>query len=716
MAKSLSDTISSAPRREVAQGFCKAHPQTFGRSMNLNDYKIIDRPGNEGTWEVLTARKHEDDTVVTLRRLNTTNCKESELSRLVRALKSWQRLKDDKIIRVLEWQKLDHELVVATEFVNGTPLRELPNDLTVILSIMSQVAQALAVAHRAGILHRNLKPDCIYLTRDNEVKVGGWGMAVAKEDDSGLTRTGVILGTPDYIAPEKITENKWTKSSDLYSFGTTLFELLARRLPYGGHSVIEKLKARLEKKAPLLSTIVEDVPPALDELLSSLLDKNPKERPKSTEEVAKKLRSMALGSFDKERTLAVNQKSQRRSPLLPIMALLAIVCVFIYSQYGSEKPKAAPTKTRERKTLEGSKPTEMEIEKAKSKYLEKLSLFWQNPRTRVSSSALRNPSKLIPPFWVRQQILQKLDELRLSEFNHTKSSKELRSSGVLFVGASDLLLRLPPLSPSDKNYLEISQAWILARYVARYGMVCCRVAGLDRAAPLFDDYGDDIVRSAVALFTLPPKEFRLFSKDMRELWKREERRTKVPERHPWMTVLQVTSLHYEATPQQRIQIQNDLKREIERMKRGNFGSSRKGPQWQALFRLIAVICAHIHAPMADDKAFNSSFYGMIDESIAQLPDWRKENTPSLETKFILWTERIGVLRRWLHVELPLNAISPSRSNFAIGKAQETTLAWCRRFADKRFAREVHKPVYDFLHNRPVQQKEIVKEFGHLLGR
>ena len=161
------------------------------------------------------------------------------------------------------------------------------------LAIVRQVAGALAAAHAKGIVHRDLKPDNVFLVADPEVPGGerikllDFGIAKLAGDQPGgqKTRTGAVIGTPTYMAPEQCRGVAIDHRADLYSLGCMLFELISGRPPHVGEGLGDVLAAHIHVAPPALSSLVPDVPPAVEQLVQRLLIKDPQQRMQSAEEV-----------------------------------------------------------------------------------------------------------------------------------------------------------------------------------------------------------------------------------------------------------------------------------------------------------------------------------------------------------------------------------------------------------------------------------------------
>ncbi|HET9690902.1 MAG TPA: protein kinase, partial [Acidimicrobiales bacterium] len=167
---------------------------------------------------------------------------------------------------------------IVMELVQGPTLRDLmlergPLPLGLALSVADQIADALAAAHRAGLVHRDIKPANVLVADDDgptlRVKVTDFGIAKAAEEAGGadLTLTGTVIGTPKYLSPEQVQGHEPDPRADLYALGVVLFEMLAGRPPFEGPTQMATALAHLTETPPLLSTVRPGVPPELDELV-----------------------------------------------------------------------------------------------------------------------------------------------------------------------------------------------------------------------------------------------------------------------------------------------------------------------------------------------------------------------------------------------------------------------------------------------------------------
>lgn len=194
---------------------------------------------------------------------------------------------------------------MVMEYVQGRSLRELVRDhasrspaagipLDRALTVTAAVLDALACSHRQGLVHRDIKPANVMTTADDAIKVMDFGIARALQSDgTAMTRTGTVLGTPQYLSPEQALGQPADARSDLYSAGCMLFELVTGRTPFDGESTMSVLYQHVQQPAPAPSSFNPSVPAAVDRVVARALSKAPSDRYESAEAMAEDVRRIA---------------------------------------------------------------------------------------------------------------------------------------------------------------------------------------------------------------------------------------------------------------------------------------------------------------------------------------------------------------------------------------------------------------------------------------
>jgi serine/threonine-protein kinase len=177
---------------------------------------------------------------------------------------------------------------MAIELLKGQDLAEYCEEgkrlpVKRVLSIVSSVAEALEYAHKQGVVHRDIKPDNILLLENDEVKVADFG--IARVMSASTTETGMILGTPNYMSPEQVAGEKVDGSSDLFSLGVVMYELLTGEKPFKGDNLTNLMYAIANVNYTPLKEVVKKIPPCCSEVIDKLLTKSTRRRPKSAAKV-----------------------------------------------------------------------------------------------------------------------------------------------------------------------------------------------------------------------------------------------------------------------------------------------------------------------------------------------------------------------------------------------------------------------------------------------
>jgi serine/threonine-protein kinase len=306
--------------------------------ITVGPYRVIGPLGRGGMGEVFLADDSRLHRKVALKALQAQAGDEAT-RRILREARAAARLDHPSIARVYDVIEHDGRLFMVMEYANGETLNKMGIPLAIdrATAIASELADALAYAHEAGVVHGDVKPANVIVTATGRLKLLDLGVArVTRANDTKGTLTtedprGIVRGgTPAYMAPEQWFGATASERSDIYSLGVILFELLAGRRPFVGDDAIALATVATQSTAPRLEEFRPGVPVALASLVSSMLSRDPAGRPSSAAEVRSRLASIQ-GSPGGRDTGATTMPVTRRRPslrvLMPATLLLTIAAI-----------------------------------------------------------------------------------------------------------------------------------------------------------------------------------------------------------------------------------------------------------------------------------------------------------------------------------------------------------------------------------------------------
>ncbi|GAB3453580.1 Stk1 family PASTA domain-containing Ser/Thr kinase [Kineococcus endophyticus] len=268
-------------------------------------YHVLGRVGRGGMGVVYRAEDERLERVVALKVLRADLAHDpTARSRFVREAKSAARLTHPGIVAVLD-QGVDHEggtetAYLVMELIDGRTLRDVVLDKGALtpgeaLSVTADVLDALAEAHRKGVLHRDVKTANVLVADDGRVKVADFGLARAASAGGGQSTTvgmGDLMGTAEYLAPEQLETGETDARSDVYGVGVMLYEMLTGAPPFTGDSPFTIAYKHVHETVPPPSVKAPGLPKALDALVLDALAKDPDERPADAGEMLEQLRAV----------------------------------------------------------------------------------------------------------------------------------------------------------------------------------------------------------------------------------------------------------------------------------------------------------------------------------------------------------------------------------------------------------------------------------------
>src|SRR5687768_3336560 len=252
--------------------------ETFG------PYRIEQLLGRGGMGEVHRAYDTVHDRVVALKRLSTGNHSEEEYrARFRREARIVARLREPHVIPIHAYGEIDGRLYLDMRLVEGSDLsdviREGPVDPARAVRIVEQVASALDAAHADGLVHRDVKPSNILVTSGDFVYLVDFGIARSVSPSAtGLTAAGTVVGTLDYMAPERFEGGPVDGRADVYALACVLFACLTGRRPFTADGTAAQIWAHLYVAPPKTSSLNPAVPAALDDVIAKGMAKKPADR------------------------------------------------------------------------------------------------------------------------------------------------------------------------------------------------------------------------------------------------------------------------------------------------------------------------------------------------------------------------------------------------------------------------------------------------------
>jgi eukaryotic-like serine/threonine-protein kinase len=260
-------------------------------------YELEELVGTGGMSSVFRARDRQLERRVAIKILHEHYAEDPEyLERFRREARAVARLSHPNIVTVIDRGDDDGRQYIVFEHVEGENLKELvlrTGRLPVrrALELALGVADGLSFAHDHGLVHRDVKPQNVLLNREGEVKVTDFGIARSLHMDHGVTQTGTVLGTGEYLAPEQASGKPVSAATDVYSLGVVLWELLAGDVPFVGENFVAVALRHVNEPAPSLHERRPDVSPRLAAAVDRALAKDPARRFPSMKAFAKELRA-----------------------------------------------------------------------------------------------------------------------------------------------------------------------------------------------------------------------------------------------------------------------------------------------------------------------------------------------------------------------------------------------------------------------------------------
>jgi eukaryotic-like serine/threonine-protein kinase len=260
-------------------------------------YELEELCGSGGMSSVFRAHDRQLDRRVAIKILHERYLEDPEyVERFRREARAVARLSHPNIVTVIDRGEDDGRQYIVFEHVDGENLKELVQrsgrlPVRGAVELALAVADGLAFAHTHGLVHRDVKPQNVLLSREGDVKVTDFGIARSLDVEHGVTQTGTVLGTGEYLAPEQASGKPVSPATDVYSLGVVLWELLVGDVPFSGENFVAVALRHVNDPPPPLRKLRPDVPPRLAAAVERALAKDPALRFPSMAALAAELRA-----------------------------------------------------------------------------------------------------------------------------------------------------------------------------------------------------------------------------------------------------------------------------------------------------------------------------------------------------------------------------------------------------------------------------------------
>ena len=317
---------------------------TLATGAKLGPYQIQSMLGAGGMGEVYRAHDSRLNRTVAIKVLPASfSADRDRLQRFAQEARAAAALNHPNILSIFDIGEEKSAPYVVSELLEGETLRDRlrngPLPVRRVIDYALQVARGLAAAHEKGIVHRDLKPENLFITTDNRVKILDFGLAKLTRPeasaDSGdaptlqiATEAGVVMGTAGYMSPEQVRGKPADHRTDIFSFGTILYEMISGKRAFHGETSADTMSAILKEETPELSETARNVPPGLERIVRHCLEKHPAQRFQSAGDLAFDLEAMTdVSSAAKSGAQAAVQEARLSGSRRRIVAAAAVIAV-----------------------------------------------------------------------------------------------------------------------------------------------------------------------------------------------------------------------------------------------------------------------------------------------------------------------------------------------------------------------------------------------------
>ncbi|MEC7566386.1 MAG: serine/threonine-protein kinase, partial [Planctomycetota bacterium] len=290
-------------------------------------YDLLGELGRGGMGVVYKARDQKLKRIVALKMiLSGAHASDEDMQRFQTEAEAVARLQHPHIVQIYEVGEHEGKPYIALEFADSGSLDKVlsgtPQNAQESAQMIETLARAIDVAHQQSIIHRDLKPANILLTADGEPKITDFGLAKRMDEDSHQTKSGAVMGTPSYMAPEQAASKAETlgPAADTYALGAILYHMLAGRPPFQAETQLDTLMQVIEDEPLPLRRLISSVPVDLETICLKCLQKDIHRRYGTAEELAEDLRRFLAGEPIQARPISMVERSWKWARRRPAVA------------------------------------------------------------------------------------------------------------------------------------------------------------------------------------------------------------------------------------------------------------------------------------------------------------------------------------------------------------------------------------------------------------
>ena len=312
----------------------------------IENFKIISLLGKGGMGVVYKAFDEKLNRNVAIKVLNAPNIKNSNkmIERFKLEAQNHAQLIHQNIVTVYGFIEFDSQFGIVMEYVDGESLEKVifrNHHLHIfdVIFIMNQLLDGIGYAHSKGFIHRDIKPSNIIVNSEGIVKIMDFGISKSVEGESDLSQTSARIGTIYYMSPEQIKGKNVNKTSDIYSIGCTIYDMLTGQPPFDSKNEFEVMDQHLKENPISLATFLPSVPPQLDQIIGKLLKKNQEERYQTCSDVKndihqfdKLLKTSDANYFNEKKARRILSKKKSIIGFISFIMAFLILVTFVFFQ------------------------------------------------------------------------------------------------------------------------------------------------------------------------------------------------------------------------------------------------------------------------------------------------------------------------------------------------------------------------------------------------